>query len=149
MVLHATKTVLSSGQYWGFVVAPQTTDSSQSALAYSKHTKYQSYLGGSEQMTWQWICCDIENPSREERHSCLPQYWGWFVWSLSILFPHWWAIKAQCLGQYIVAASTNVIRSLLLDVVTVTGDKPDSKDMSRWLFCCVGQTRYTPSTWKE
>lgn len=126
----------------------QSTDSSLSALAYSKHqiSKLSGRLWTDDlavNLLWHW------ESLQRRKTQLFTSVLGWFVWSLSILFPHWWAIKAQCLGQYIVTASTNVIQSLLLDVETITGDKPDSKDMSRCLFCCVGGTRYKPSTWSK
>lgn len=94
-------------------------------------------------MTLQWICCDIENPSREERHSCLPRRWA-------DLYGHWEFVsslmgyKSPALGDSGgVAASGDVIGTLLLDVGTVTGDKPDSKDRTGCFFWCVGHNRYT------
>lgn len=91
----------SCNQYWAgsnFILVPQRNDSSQSGLAYSECTKYQSYLEGTEEMTCQQICSDIENHSRIERQGCLHQYCGWVVWSLSIFISSLMCYKNPVFG---------------------------------------------------
>lgn len=103
---------LSLGHHWAFVLLPQTTGIPQSALQRThKHWRYENQPG---------VTVTLRIPPdkvvyRSELICMVTEY----------LFPHWW-------GQYSVAASTGVsiIRSFLLDVGTISNDRPDSKDVS-------------------
>lgn len=75
---------------------------------------------------------------------------GWFVWSLSILFPHWWAVKAQHPGQYIVTTKALTWFKVYCWMLQQSpGTKRTPRTRVDGLFCCVGGTRYKVPTRRQ
>lgn len=75
---------------------------------------------------------------------------GWFVWSLSILLPHWWAVKAQHPRQYTVTTKALTwFKAYCWMLKQSPGTKRTPRTQVDGLFCCVEGTRYKVQTRRQ
>lgn len=95
-------------------------------------------------LQWHW------ESLRRRKTQLFTSVLGWFVWSLSILFPHWWAVKAQHPGQYIVTTKALTWFKVYCWMLKQSpGTKRTPRTRVDGLFCCVGGTRYNVPTRRQ
>lgn len=115
-------------------------------IAYSEHqiSKLSGRLWTDDlalNLQWHW------ESLRRRKTQLFTSALGWFVWSLSILFPHWWAVKAQHPGQYIVTTKALTWFKVYCWMLKQSpGTKRTPRTRVDGLFCCVGGIGYKVST---
>lgn len=133
--------VLYSGQCSAFSDFRDFWQLSICAIAYSEHqiSKLSGRLWADDlalNLLWHWE--SLWRGKTQLFTSAL----GWFVWSLSILFPHWWAVKAQRPGRYIVTTKALTRFKVYCRMLKQSpGTKWTPRTQVDGLFCCVGGTR--------